>query len=420
MKAIPSNSTRKQSAVAVLSTAAYGGVALSQVAEAHDVSITSMDIARWKMDSQGNALVQLHDGSIRSLAAGSFDIVNGRLVVLAEQSGEPMNVPANVQPATTMDVVTMGLVNSFGNMNSMQMASGAALAGLTVAIAASGNVGHSTADSHSDEQAVDIYRPNNFARNNERSIELHGSTAADSFVFGYSNFSSGSNLTVSSYQGDDRFEFGGNSFYNQSWGEINAGDGDNIFVFGATIGNSYSDIHVTAGNGDQSLSAGYAFVYNYSSGLIEFGDGNHTLTFEQLAAEYAGALTIILGNGDHVIDFGADAATRSGHIEIFTGDGELDVSFGSGAADDNGKIIIDFGTSLDRDTLSFSDNLEGHLSVLNWQSGVDDLIGLQAASQWSAAVEDEDLVFTISSDTGASVTFVGLAGASTDPLDYFI
>ena len=75
-----------------------------------------VDIAQWTLDSQGNALVKLHDGSIQSLTGGSFKIVRGRLVPITRDDEPALDVPGNDQPVTTGDLEELGVfeLSQFG------------------------------------------------------------------------------------------------------------------------------------------------------------------------------------------------------------------------------------------------------------------------------------------------------------------
>ena len=56
----------------LLTTGTAVSIPAAATAQSQTAILTPVDIALWTLDSQGNALVKMHDGSIQSLTYGTF------------------------------------------------------------------------------------------------------------------------------------------------------------------------------------------------------------------------------------------------------------------------------------------------------------------------------------------------------------
>ena len=56
----------------LLATSAAVSLPAAAAGQSQSAIFTPVDIAQWTLDSQGNALVKMHDGSIQSLTYGTF------------------------------------------------------------------------------------------------------------------------------------------------------------------------------------------------------------------------------------------------------------------------------------------------------------------------------------------------------------
>ena len=93
----------------LLATSAAVSLPAAAAGQSQSAIFTPVDIAQWTLDSQGNALVKMHDGSIQSLTYGTFKIIRGRLVPITSDDGSSMNVPVNDQPVNTGDLEELGV-----------------------------------------------------------------------------------------------------------------------------------------------------------------------------------------------------------------------------------------------------------------------------------------------------------------------
>ena len=120
----------------LLATSAVVTLPVAATSLSQTPNFTAVDIAQWTLDGQGNALVKLHDGSIQSLAYGTFKIVGGRLVLVTSADAPAMNVPANDQPVTTSDLAQLGLLELVDQMSDLELV--AAGAGSLAALGTAG------------------------------------------------------------------------------------------------------------------------------------------------------------------------------------------------------------------------------------------------------------------------------------------
>ena len=305
-------------------------------------------------------------------------------------------------------------------------AAGAGSLALVGAAVFANTSGASTTGETGADEAVTIIRGNNFGY--DQAFTFEGSNSDDLFRFGENAFSSGSQAIFESFDGDDRFSFG-DHFALRGNVHLFSGDGNNVFEFGTYVAGGSGYVHVEAADGNQSLTT----ADNAGSGgsmSIVFGNGNHSLTFGSDSCR-GGHILVRLGDGDHTVHFDNKAANNNGKIEILTGSGLLDLTFEWGVGynsnlsqyPDEG-IFIDLGESEDADSISFmgegSDGVRGAVTITNYQPGVDDLIEIRDEASWIGSDDSDDLVFSETTYGLSTITFVGLAGASTDPLDYFI
>ena len=93
----------------LLTTGTAVSLPAAATGQSQSAIFTPVDIAQWTLDSQGNALVKLHDGSIQSLTFGTFKIVRGRLVPITRDDEPALDVPGNDQPVTTGDLEELGV-----------------------------------------------------------------------------------------------------------------------------------------------------------------------------------------------------------------------------------------------------------------------------------------------------------------------
>ena len=284
----------------------------------------------------------------------------------------------------------------------------------------------------SSDVAVDRIFPNQYLFDGaENDAHLTGSSANDSFVFGSYTGNYDASLVIDTGDGDDFVSFGDFAFMHNSSLTINGGNGSNTFEFGRQLGYDDSLIQLLAGDGDQTVRAGIGAVLDGGL-LIDFGDGDHDLSFGQDSASSNGHINIRLGNGDHVVRFDEMLISNTeGRVDLDTGEGASTISFGEmvgygTSSYDRFGVFIDLGTNLDQDTISFEGSgydggLRGSVTITNWQIGTDALIEIHDESLWVGSYDNDDLIFSHDSSYGdPSITFVGLAGESTDPLDYFI
>ena len=122
--------------IQLLTTSAVVTIPVAATSLSQTPEFTAVDIAQWTLDGRGNALVKLHDGSIQSLAYGTFKIVGGRLVLVTSANAPAMNVPANDQPVVTSDLAQLGLLELVADMSDLELV--AAGAGSLAALGTAG------------------------------------------------------------------------------------------------------------------------------------------------------------------------------------------------------------------------------------------------------------------------------------------
>ena len=190
----------------------------------------------------------------------------------------------------------------------------------------------------------------------------------------------------------DTLSFGDNVAHDQGSLSINGNGGDDIFTFGhGAAADDGSSIDINNLAGDQSYS------------------------FKNGAGRDGGSVSITAGDGDQSYFFGSSAGRYSGSVSITAGDGASSFTFGDDAARNGGTITLDLGDDPASDSVAF-DGLVGNIIIKNFSTTHDSKVDVVVPATWSGSDDGSDIVFTQSDQT---ITFEGLTGGSTDPLDYF-
>ena len=422
----------------LLTTGTAVSLPAAATGQSQSAIFTPVDIAQWTLDSQGNALVKLHDGSIQSLTGGSFKIVRGRLVPITRDDEPALDVPGNDQPVTTGDLEELGVfeLSQFG----WYSAGAGGVAGIVAVIM---NSSDANSENLTVEEAVENYGDHFSAFGTTRVIT--GTNNRDELTFGAYAAGYSGDLAINLLDGDDVVVFSDKAAYELGSVSIIGGDGDKSYSFEDEAGVSDGKVSITGGAGDQS----YIFEGNAGEGSgsvsITGGDGDQSYSFEENAGGSTGSVSITGGDGDQSYSFG-DEAGYKGSVSITGGDGDQSYSFGDYAAGDSffgggsvsitggtgvssytfgdnagrygGNITLDLVADTFNDTIVFAGSV-ANIFIQNYSIIYDDKVDVVVPSTWSGTDNGSDIVFTQSDQT---ITFEGLGGlgGSTDPLDYFM
>ena len=180
---------------------------------------------------------------------------------------------------------------------------------------------------------------------------------------------------------------------------------------------SFSAVEVIDGSsaGD-TLSFGENVAHDQGSLSINGNGGDDIFTFGHGAAADDGS-SIDINNlaGDQSYSFKNGAGRDGGSVSITAGDGASSFTFGDDAARNGGTITLDLGDDPASDSVAF-DGLVGNIIIKNFSTTHDSKVDVVVPATWSGSDDGSDIVFTQSDQT---ITFEGLTGGSTDPLDYF-
>ena len=365
-------------------TSAVAILPIAATANAQLPTITALNIARWKIDGEGNALVQLHDGSIHSLANGTYEIIGSRLVPSNFAEQVAMNAPVNSQPVTTGDLATLGLMYLVEDLPKTDwMAAGAgtvAVLGTVGFVAIRGNsgggVGAGESGTASPSNTVTIVSEANgnifegmdgeifqVVASSETTtnfvyaidggpdaqvFQIDGSTGAISFaqtVYYHQNEDSDQDsiyeldVRVSDADGNSgvmslALSLGTNNdvsdqvhFASSSPMTVSGTETHDRYVFGSWTA-AGGDLTVDSFGGDDVFIFGSKTAY-YSSGRVTLnaGDGDNYLEFGSETA-FSGRVTLNVGDGDNYLEFGdRTASSNNGSVLITAGDGNNQIVF---------------------------------------------------------------------------------------------
>ena len=375
----------------LLTTGTAVSLPAAATGQSQSAIFTPVDIAQWTLDSQGNALVKLHDGSIQSLTGGSFKIVRGRLVPITRDDEPALDVPGNDQPVTTGDLEELGVfeLSQFG----WYSAGAGGVAGIVAVIM---NSSDANSENLTVEEAVENYGDHFSAFGTTRVIT--GTNNRDELTFGAYAAGYSGDLAINLLDGDDVVVFSDKAAYELGSVSIIGGDGDKSYSFEDEAGVSDGKVSITGGAGDQSY------------------------IFEGNAGEGSGSVSITGGDGDQSYSFGDYAAGDSffggGSVSITGGTGVSSYTFGDNAGRYGGNITLDLVADTFNDTIVFAGSV-ANIFIQNYSIIYDDKVDVVVPSTWSGTDNGSDIVFTQSDQT---ITFEGLGGlgGSTDPLDYFM
>ena len=275
----------------LLTTGTAVSLPAAATGQSQSAIFTPVDIAQWTLDSQGNTLVKLHDGSIQSLTGGSFKIVRGRLVPITRDDEPALDVPGNDQPVTTGDLEELGVfeLSQFG----WYSAGAGGVAGIVAVIM---NSSDANSENLTVEEAVENYGDHFSAFGTTRVIT--GTNNRDELTFGAYAAGYSGDLAINLLDGDDVVVFSDKAAYELGSVSIIGGDGDKSYSFEDEAGVSDGKVSITGGAGDQS----YIFEGNAGEGSgsvsITGGDGDQSYSFEENAGGSTGSVSITGGDGD--------------------------------------------------------------------------------------------------------------------------
>ena len=211
-----------------------------------------------------------------------------------------------------------------------------------------------------------------------------------------------------------------------------------------------SNVYLTAGNGNKTLTLDT--VVDFDSFSINFGHGDHEITIGTVVgANYDPGFNLSVGTGDHQFNVVGQVNNPAGRfkitaeggthtfnfnnsanfIDIETGDGDATLSFFNvvgdsefalGAGADNiyfsqltGTTVVDLGQDFESDFVSSTSAVE-RLEIVNFNPDYDQKVNVEFPSTWFSNDDGNNTTFINGDNT---IVFIGISGASLDPLDYF-